>query len=160
MKKNTKTKHAKKRTFKSKAVTLGLLSTMALTWMSCQEEKQPEPTPYDDYNYYGHAGDQGMVYGHSHMGMMDWYLLSRMFNGYGYYPPMYRPFASWRYGVGADGMYNYQRRDDRHPFVGGGGGSFGPHYVSRTTSTEGGFASGAHVSRGGFGANGYHGVGG
>lgn len=69
---------------KSKEITLTLLSSMALTVMSCSKEEEKKPNPYDEYSYYGKANEPGMVYSSYGSGILTWYLMSRMFsNQYG-----------------------------------------------------------------------------
>ena len=135
-----------KRQLKSRKVTLTLLSSFALAYAGCTKtEPEWKENPYDQYNYYGHAGDSGQVYAHYHNGMFQWFLLSRMFNGYGYYPPNYMPH------------YFPGRNRDRVSSVGGGyvGGSRYRGYYSTSAPSTGGFASSANVARGGFGSTGY-----
>ncbi len=69
---------------KSATVALTLLSALAIAVIGCNSEPPKEKSPYDDYLYAGKASDSGMVYSHYHNGFMQWYLMSRMFNGYGY----------------------------------------------------------------------------
>ena len=70
---------------KSKQITLTLLSGIALTAVACSDEKEPdENDPYSEYSYVGKASEPGMVYSSYANGMLTWFLLSRMFNGYGY----------------------------------------------------------------------------
>ena len=129
---------------KSRSVKLTLLSAIALAYMGCDDEPEQPETPYDQYNYYGHANEPGMAYSHYHNGMFEWFLLSRMFNGYGYYPPTYRPF--------------YYRRDDRDRNGNGGGvvsRPYGMRYFNRSAPSTEGLSSGHSVPRGGFGSYGY-----
>ncbi|HET6511661.1 MAG TPA: hypothetical protein VFH43_05680 [Candidatus Kapabacteria bacterium] len=70
---------------KSKQITLTLLSGLAVAATSCSSEKEiSEKDPYSEYAYAGKANEPGMVYSHYGSGILTWYLMSRMFNGYGY----------------------------------------------------------------------------
>jgi hypothetical protein len=98
---------------KSKQITLTLLSGLAVAASSCAEEKEIAPNdPYSEYSYVGRANEPGMVYSHYGSGILTWYLMSRMFNGYGY-------------GAMGRGFYRSQ-----------------PQYFTRTASARGGYASG------------------
>jgi hypothetical protein len=100
---------------KSKQITLTLLSGLAVAASSCgPEEKELAPNdPYSEYSYVGRANEPGMVYSHYGNGLLTWYLVSRMFNGYGYGP------------MGGSSFYRSQ-----------------PHYFTRTSSAKSGYASG------------------
>jgi hypothetical protein len=70
---------------KSKTITLTLLSGMALAASACSDEPEPkENDPYNDYSYVGKATEPGVVYSSYANGILTWYLMSRMFNGFGY----------------------------------------------------------------------------
>jgi hypothetical protein len=99
---------------KSKQITLTLLSGLAVAAASCAEEKELPPNdPYSEYSYVGKANEPGMVYSHYGNGLLTWFLVSRMFNGYGYG------------AMGGSGFYRSQ-----------------PSYFTRTTSARGGYTSG------------------
>lgn len=130
---------------KSKKVMLTLLSAIALATLGCDEEPKHDPNPYDQYSYAGKSGDEGMSYMHYDNGLLNYYLISRMFDGYGYRWNM--PYYSPRF------------MRDR---VGYRGGGFVPHVYSGYARSSGGVAS-AHssIGRGGFGGTGMsHGIGG
>jgi hypothetical protein len=70
---------------KSKQITLTVLSSLAVAAASCSGEKEiSEKDPYSEYAYAGKANEPGMVYSHYGNGLLTWFLVSRMFNGYGY----------------------------------------------------------------------------
>ena len=119
---------------------------MSMAVTACQSDEPPQQNPYDDYTYYGRSGDQGEAGSHFASGVLQWYLISRMFNGYGYYPPTYY-----------NHYYHNFRRDDGNPISGyHGGGAVGRVYTG-TTDALGGAVSAMHgvTGRGGFGATGY-----
>ncbi len=139
------------RKLKSAVVQLGLLTSIAMTYVACKETPPPA-NPYSEYNYYGHASDPGMVYSHYHQGAFNWFLLSRMFNGYGYYPPTYRPH--YGSGMDLDSSGGFGRRHF-YPGMGYHGGGYYPGYYSMSNPSSSGYVSSAHVARGGFGSSGY-----
>lgn len=123
---------------KSKKIVLTLLSAIALATVGCDEEKPHKPNPYDEYSYAGKSGDEGGMTMHYGNGLLTYFLVSRMFDGYGY---------NW------NSPY-YRNR-------GGGGFGFVPRVYSGSASSGRGIA-GAHssIGRGGFGGTGMsHGVG-
>ncbi len=67
---------------KSKKIALTLLSTIALA--SCGGSQEHKPNPYDQYSWAGTSRDTGMMYTHYDHGFLRYYLISRMFDGFGY----------------------------------------------------------------------------
>jgi hypothetical protein len=100
---------------KSKQITLTILSGIAVAATSCAPEKKelPPNDPYAEYSYAGKANEPGMVYSNYGSGLLTWFLVSRMFNGYGY---------------GAMGGNSFYRSQ--------------PRYFTRTTPATSGYASG------------------
>ncbi len=129
---------------KSKEVVLTLLSTIALAACSNKEHVH---NPYDDYSWAGRSGDTGMMYTHYENGFFRYYLISRMFDGYGY--------NRFRY-------YRDNDRDRNGNYYGYHGGGSGVRIYSSYSSSGSGLAgSHATIGRGGFGGNGMtHGIGG
>ena len=113
---------------KSKTIVLTLLSAIALG--SCGE-KEHQPSPYDEYSWAGTNRDTGMSYTHYENGFLRYYLISRMFDGFG---------------------YNRYR---------GGGMGFVPGLYSGYGNVGQGLSSAhSSIARGGFGGNGMaHGAG-
>lgn len=98
---------------KSKTITLTVLSGIALAAASCSGEKKvDEKDPYNEYSYVGRANEPGMVASSYASGILTWYLVSRMFNGYGY---------------GAMSPGSYYRSQ--------------PRYFTRSMPTHGGYSS-------------------
>ena len=117
---------------------------MSMAAASCQTDEQPPPNPYDDYSYYGRSGDRGEAGSHFVSGVLQWYLISRMFNGYGYYPPNYY-------------QHYYHVPSDRRDETSRGGAGYVPRVYSGTADATTGAVAAIHgvTGRGGFGATGY-----
>ncbi len=138
---------------KSKKVVLTLLGSIALATLGCSSDQKDAhpPNPYDDYSYAGKSGDDGEMYMHYERGLLNYYIISRMFDGYGY---------RWNMPY-----YRSRRRDDDEHYShhGGGYGGYYSHHVysGSVSSSEGLIGAHAAISRGGFGAMGLtHGLGG
>jgi hypothetical protein len=122
------TEHCNTNMKKSKKIVLTLLSAIALGTCGGEEHK---PNPYDEYSWAGTSRDTGMSYTHYENGFLRYYLISRMFDGFGYN----------RYRGGGMGFV---------PGVYSGYGGVGQGLSSAHSS----------IGRGGFGGNGMaHGAG-
>jgi hypothetical protein len=100
---------------KSNKIVLTLLSAIALA--ACGGREEHRPNPYDEYSWAGTSRDTGMMYTHYDHGFLRYYLISRMFDGFGYH----RYYGGGGYGV-FSGYGGYgQGHASAHGSIGRGG---------------------------------------